>query len=138
MAVIYRSGLRTNRLNLVVNELGSAAGPTITTTGVSAGKLVIGTSSLSGASGILAEITLDTTPATVSGDVLTISGLPKSATASATGTAAKAELRNNAGTVIVSGLTVNTTGADIIISNTSITSGQTVQVTSGTITHPSS
>jgi hypothetical protein len=137
MAVIYRSGLRTNRLNLVVNELGSAAAPTIATTGVSAGSLVIGTSALSGATGVLATITLSTTPATVSGDVLTISGVPLSATASATGTAAKAELRNNAGTVIVSGLTVGTSNADIIISNTSITSGQTVQVTSGTITHPS-
>ncbi len=137
MSVIYRGALRTNRLNLVVNELGSAAAPTIATTGVSAGTLVIGTSSLSGATGVLATITLDTTPATVSGDVLTISGLPKTATAAATGTAAKAELRNNAGTVIVSGLTVGTSAADIIISNTSITSGQTVQVTSGTITHPS-
>lgn len=137
MSVIYRSGLRTNRLNLVVNELGSASAPTITTTGASAGSLVIGTSSLSGATGVLATIPLSTTPATVSGDVLTLSGTPLSATASATGTAAKAELRNNAGTVIVSGLTVGTSGTDIIISNTAITSGQTVQVTSGTITHPS-
>jgi hypothetical protein len=138
MAVIYRAGLRTNRLNLVVNELGTATGPTISTTGTAAGTLVIGTSALSGGTGVLATINLDTTPATVSGSVLTISGLPKSATASASGTAALAELRNNAGTVIVSGLTVGTSGTDIIISNTTITSGQTVQVTSGTITHPSS
>ena len=138
MSVIYRSALRTNRLNLVVNELGTATAPTISTTGTAAGSLVIGTSSLSGATGVLATITLDTTPATVSGDTLTISGLPKTTTASGSGTAAKAELRNNAGTVIVSGLTVGTTGTDIIISSTTITSGQTVQVTSGTITHPSS
>ena len=137
MSVIYASSLRTNRLNLVVNALGTATSPTISTTGTAAGTLVIGTSSLSGATGVLATITLDATPATVSGDVLTISGLPKSATASGSGTAAKAELRNNAGTVIVSGLTVGTTSADIIISSTTITSGQTVQVTSGTITHPS-
>ena len=138
MAVIYRAGLRTNRLNLVVNELGTATGPTISVTGTAAGTLVIGTSALSGGTGVLATITLDTTPATVSGNVLTISGLPKSATASNSGTAALAELRDNAGTVIVSGLTVGTSGTDIIISNTTITSGQTVQVTSGTITHPSS
>jgi hypothetical protein len=136
MAVTYRTGLRTNRLNLVVNELGTAAAPTIATTGVSAGTLVIGTSALSGATGVLATIPLSTTPATVSGDVLTLSGVPLSATASATGTAALAELRNNAGTVIVGGLTVGTTATNIIISNTAITSGQTVQVTSGTITHP--
>lgn len=136
MAVSYLAGLRTDRLRLVVNRLGSAAAPTITTTGVSAGNLVIGTSALSGATGVLATIPLSTTPATVSGDVLTLSGVPLSATASASGTAAKAELRNNAGDVIVGGLTVGTSGADVIISNTTITSGQTVQVTSGTITHP--
>ena len=136
MAVTYRTGLRTNRLNLVVNELGTATAPTISVTGTAAGTLVIGTSALSGATGVLATINLSTTPATVSGDVLTISGAPLSATASATGTAALAELRNNSGTVIVGGLTVGTSGTNIIISNTSITTGQTVQMTSGTITHP--
>lgn len=136
MAVVYRSGLRTNRLNLVLNELGSAAAPTIQTTGVSAGSLVIGTADLSGATGLLATIPLDTTPGTVSGDTLTIAGLPKTVTATASGTAAKAELRNNAGTVIVSGLTVGQDSADIIVSGTVITFGQVFQVTGGLITHP--
>lgn len=135
MAVTYSSSLKTNRMNLVVNALGTATSPTISTTGTAAGTLVIGTSALSGSTGVLATINLSTTPATVSGSVLTLSGTPLSATASATGTAALAELRNNAGTVIVSGLTVGTSGTDIIISSTSITSGQSVQVTSGTITH---
>lgn len=136
MAVTYLTSLRTNRLNLVVNALGTATAPTISVTGTLAGTLVIGTSALSGATGVLATINLSTTPATVSGDVLTISGVPLSATASATGTAALAELRNNAGTVIVGGLTVGTSATNVIISSTAITSGQTVQVTSGTITHP--
>lgn len=135
MAVNYLASLKTNRMNLVVNALGTATAPTISVTGTAAGTLVIGTSALSGSTGVLATITLNTTPATISGDVLTISGVPLSATASATGTAALAELRNNAGTVIVSGLTVGTSGTDIIVSSTAITSGQTVQVTSGTITH---
>jgi hypothetical protein len=90
---------------------------------------------LSGATGVLATIALGTTPGTVSGAVLTLSGTPLSATASATGTAAKAELRNNSGSVIVSGLTVGTSGSDIILDSTSITSGQTVTINSGTITH---
>lgn len=137
MAVVYRSGLRTNRLNLVLNELGSAAAPTIQTTGASAGSLVIGTADLSGATGVLATIPLETTPGTVSGDTLTIAGLPKSVTATASGTAAKAELRNNAGVVVVSGLTVGQASADIIVSGTVIASGQLFQVTGGTITHPS-
>lgn len=137
MAVVYRSGLRTNRLNLVLNELGSAAAPSIQTTGASAGSLVIGTADLSGATGVLATIPLNTTPGTVSGDTLTIAGLPKSVTATASGTAAKAELRNNAGVVVVSGLTVGQASADIIVSGTVIASGQLFQVTGGTITHPS-
>jgi hypothetical protein len=138
MAVSYLAALRTDRLRLVLNRLGTATAPTISTTGTAAGNLVIGTSALSGATGVLVTVPLSTTPASVSGDVLTLAGVPLSATASATGTAAKAELRDNAGNVIVSGLTVTASGGggDIIISSTSITSGQTVQVTSGTITHP--
>jgi len=83
----------------------------------------------------LATFTLSSTPGTVAGSVLTISGTPLTATASGTGTAALAEIRNNAGTVIVSGLTVGTSGADIIINATAVSTGQTVSLTSGTITH---
>jgi hypothetical protein len=136
MAVVYLAALRTARMNLVLNELGTASAPTIPTTGTAAGSLVIGTSALSGGTGVLATIPLPTTPASVSGDVLTLLGVPLSAAASGSGTAAKAELRDNAGNVIVGGLTVGTSGTDIIISNTTITAGQTVEVTSGTITHP--
>lgn len=121
----------------MLNELGSASAPVIATTGVSAGSLVIGTSDLSGANGVLATITLETTPAIVSGDTLIIAGLPKSVTATAGGTATKAELRNNDGTVIVSGLTVGQSNADIIVSGTVIAFGQVFQVTGGSITHPS-
>ena len=134
MAVTYSATVKTNRLNNVNDAVnsktyvaGSGAG--------SAGTLVIGTSALSGATGVLAAIPLNNPAATVSGSVLTIAGVPLSATATGTGTAALGELRNNAGTVIVSGLTVGTSGTDIVISSTAITSGQTVQVNSGTITH---
>lgn len=137
MTVNYAASLKTNRLNLVLNALGSATAPTIPTAGASAGSLVIGTSALSGATGVLATIPLPTTPATVAGSVLTIAGVPLSAVATGVGTAALAELRDNAGTVIVSGLTVGAagSGADIIINATSIAVGQTVQLNSGTITH---
>jgi hypothetical protein len=138
MPVTYLAALRTDRLRLVLNDLGTATAPTISTTGTLAGSLVIGTSALSGATGVLATVTLPTTPASVTGDVLTLLGVPLTATASATGTAAKAELRDNAGNAIVTGLTVTASGGggDVIISSVAITSGQTVQVNSGTITHP--
>jgi len=135
MAVTYATVVKTNRIQNVIDAIGSKT--YVVGSGTStAGSLVIGTSLLSGSTGILATITLSATPATiVSNTVLTLSGVPLSATASATGTAALAEIRNNAGTVIVSGLTVATSGGDITINSTAISSGQTVQITAGTITH---
>lgn len=134
MSVTYSSTLKTNRMQLVA-DLISGKTAASSTGSASAGSLVIGTSALSGATGVLATITLNATAGTVSGSVFTLSGTPLSATASATGTAAKAEFRDNGGNVIVSGLTVGTSATDIIINSTAISSGQTVQVTSGTITH---
>lgn len=137
MAVVYNDTLKTNRLQLMSDLV---AGKTFTASGgaASAGQLVIGTSSLSGGTGVLATIALTTAPFTVSGTgtvIATLAGVPLSVAASATGTAAKAELRNNSGTTVCSGLTVGTSGSDINLTSTSITSGQTVTVTSGTITH---
>lgn len=97
------------------------------------GQLVIGTSALSGATGVLATITLQKPSFTISGGVATLAGTP-SATISASGTAALAELRDSAGATIVSGLTVGTGGTDITVGTTTFTSGVTVTVSSGTIT----
>lgn len=134
MGVIYRSNERTNRMNVVNDAINSKTYAAGTGTG-SAGSLVIGTSALSGATGVLATITLQNPAGTVSGDVLTLAGVPLSATASASGTAAKAEIRNNAGTVICGNLTVGTSASDVTVNTVTVTSGQTVTVTAGTITH---
>jgi hypothetical protein len=134
MSVTYSSTLKTNRMQLVADLIATKTAAA-STGSATAGSLVIGTSGLSGATGVLATVPLGATPGTVSGAVLTLSGTPLTATASATGTAAKAELRNNAGTAIVTGLTVGTSASDVIVDNTSINSGQTVTVSSGTITH---
>lgn len=134
MAVNYSATLKTNRMQLVADLIASKVAAASTGT-ATAGTLVIGTSALSGATGVLATVTLPATAFTVSGSVATLQGVPLTTTATGTGAAALAELRNNAGTVIVSGLTVGTSLTDIIISSTAITSGQTVQVNSGTLTH---
>jgi len=134
MAVTYSATLKTNRMQLVADLIASKVAAASTGT-ASAGYIVIGTSALSGTTGVLVSYTLSATPGTVSGAVLTISGTPLTATAGATGTAALAEIRNNAGTVIVSGLTVGTSGTDLIINATAISTGQIVTLTSGTITH---
>lgn len=134
MSVVYAATLKTNRMQLVSDLVDSKVAAASTGAG-SAGQLVIGDSTLSGATGVLATIALPNPPFTIAGAVATLAGVPLSAAASASGTAAKAEIRNNAGTVIVSGLTVGTAATDIILGTTTISSGGTVTITSGTITH---
>lgn len=136
MSVVYSSTLKNNRMQLVADLIAGKTAASSTGT-ATAGVLVIGTSALSGATGVLTSFTLGTTPGTVSGGVLTLSGTPLTATASGTGTAAKAELRDNAGNVIVSGLTVDiaANSPNIVINATAISSGQSVTLSSGTITH---
>jgi hypothetical protein len=113
-------------MTAVLTAIDAGAGP---------GTLVIGTSALSGATGVLATIPLADPSASVAAGVLTLLGMPKSAAAVAAGTAAKAEIRDSNGTVVVSGLTVGTSATDIIINSVAISVGQTIQINSGTITH---
>lgn len=134
MSVVYASTLKTNRMQLVADLISSKVAAASTGSAL-AGQLVIGTASLSGATGVLATIPLSATAGTVSGNVFTLAGVPLSVAASASGTAALAEFRNNAGTTVVSGLTVGTSATDIILGTTTITSGGTVTITAGTITH---
>ncbi len=133
MTVVYNTTVKSTRMQMVADYIDSKTLQP-STGAPAAGKLVIGTSALSGATGVLATLTLPTPCGTVSNGVLTLGTVP-SAAATAGGTAAKAEIRNNADTPIITGLTVNTLNADILIATTTIASGQTVQVTSGTITH---
>lgn len=110
------------RLNADVTALGSGA------------KLVLGTSALNGTTGVLGTITLGATAGTVSNGVLTISGLPLNASGVVPGTLAKAELRTSADVVIVTGLTIGTSGADIIVGTTTVNSGNVLTISSATVT----
>lgn len=124
MAVIYAAAVRTARMNEVLDAINAGSG---------AGKLKIGTSAMGST---LATLTLADPAGTVSGDILTFDFDPDiSTTASATGTAAAATITDSDDNVIVSGLTVGTSGTNIILDSTSITNGQTVTITTGTITH---
>jgi hypothetical protein len=135
MSITYSTTVGNNRLQTVIDAIDGKTFVTGSGTGA-AGSLVIGTSALSGATGVLATIPLSLPCGTKSGKVLTIAGVPLSTTASASGTAAKAELRNSSGTVIADGLTVGTSSADVIVVSTTVGSGQTLSVTSAAITHP--
>ena len=85
---------------------------------------------------VLVTITLADPSFTESGGVITMAGVPKSGVAANTGTAAVARIKEGGGTTtIINNLSVGTSGSDINLNSTSITSGQTVTITAGTITH---
>jgi hypothetical protein len=138
MSVTYGSTLKNKRMQLVADLIAGKTAAA-STGSATTGTLVVGDNTLSGATGVLATWTINTgITGGVSGAVLDILSWLAAATvnASATGTAAKAEVRDNGGNVIVGGLTVGTSGTDIIISpSTSITNGNPVQVTAASITH---
>lgn len=122
MAVTYSTAVKNARLSAVVTAIG--------TTGV----LEIGTS---GMGTVLATLPLSNPAGTVASGVLTFSGFPKSdSSAAADGTAASARIRTSTGGVdLVTGLTVGTSGADILIDNVSIITGETITINSASITH---
>lgn len=125
MPANYRASLKTTRMNDVVTDIGAS------------GKLKF----LDASDVVLVTFALAATAGTVSGSVLTFSDANGAtagvlnANATAAGTAAKAVVTKSDDTVVISGLTVGTSGADFIIDNTSIAVGQGVTVNSATITH---
>lgn len=125
MALNYSTTVKNSRLSAVVTALGAT------------GKLVIGTSALAGAVGVLVEVPFSNPAFNVAAGAMTVNALPRTTVAAATGIANKVELRDGAGTVVASGLTIGLTGsgADVIINALEISMGQDVQVTVGTITH---
>jgi len=123
MSVTYATALKTTRMTDVVAAIDASGD----------GVLNIGTA---GMGTLLATFTLSATCGTVTGAVLTFSGTPLvDASAANTNTAASAEVRTGGGTLIISGLTVGTSGADINLASVAITAGQSVTITSATITH---
>lgn len=84
---------------------------------------------------VLVTITLADPSFTEASGVITMAGAPKSGVAGNVGTAAAARVKDGGGTVKINNLTVGASGSDINLSSTSITSGQTVTLSSGSITH---
>jgi hypothetical protein len=124
MPINYSNTIKNARLEVVRAALASG------------GEIVIGTAALAGAVGILVRIPLSTTVGVISDGVLTLNALPRTGTATASGTAALAELRNASNVVVASGLTVGTApGNNITINADAISTGQTVQVSAGVVTH---
>lgn len=124
MPVTYSNAVKVARMAAVVAQAGSTA------------VLEIGTA---GMGTVLATINLGNpiAGAAAGAGILTLSGFPRSDTAAdATGTAAAARIRTaTGGADIITGLTVGTSGADIILDNLSIATGQTVTMVSAVFTH---
>lgn len=122
MAVTYTTAVKNARLEAVVTQIGAT------------GVLEIGTT---GMASILATIALGNPAGTAASGVLTFSGFPRSDTsADNSGTAAAARIRTaSGGTDVITGLTVGTSAADIILDSVSLTAGQTVTINSASITH---
>jgi hypothetical protein len=121
MAVTYSTAVKNARLDVV------------TTQALTAAILEIGTA---GMATVLATIALANPIApAAAGGILTLT-MPRSDTsADATGTAAAARLRTGGAVDIITGLTVGLTGSNINLDNLSINVGQTVTISSATITH---
>lgn len=123
MAITYSSAVKDARMNAVKDAIDGDVG---------AGFIEICTAAYAS---VLATIALSDPCGSVSAGVLTLT-MPKSDTsADNTGTAAIARIKDNSGDVIVSGLTVSTSGADINLTSLAITTGDTVTLTAATLTH---
>jgi len=121
MAIVYSTSLKNANLANVVSAIGSA------------GKIEIGTA---GMASVLAVIELGNPAGTVAGGVLTFSGFPRSdLSADASGTAAEARIRTSGNVDVITGITVGTSGTDIILDSVAILAGQTVTLTAASITH---
>ncbi len=123
MAVIYSTTVKNSRMTVVRDAIDG---------GSSGGTLEIGTT---GMASVLAIIPLADPCGAVATGVLTFT-MPQSDTnADASGTAAEARIKDSSGTVVLSGLTVGTSGANINLSSVGITAGDTVTLNSAAITH---
>lgn len=123
MAVTYTTAVKTARMQAVADLLDAGAG---------SAKLEV----LDAADVLLAEFTLPEPCGTVTGAVLTLDFDPDiSDSANATGTAAKAQIKDGSGVAQITGLVVGVGSGEVQLDSVSITAGQTVTITAGTITH---
>lgn len=129
MAIAYSTALRNARLNQVTASVDAGSG---------AGLLRIydGTRPATGGTPttLLAELTFsDPSFGAASGGVLTASAITQDAAANATGTATWFRVVDSAGTFVMDG-NVGTSGSDLNLNSTSISTGVAVSITSFVLT----
>ena len=127
MTVSYNAALQAQRMDDVIAAFDASVEPATLEIGTAAMAATLVSTPLADPS-----FSRGGTPPNVA---LTLLGTPRSANATGTGTAAAARIKNGDGTIVASGLTVGTSSADVILNSLSITTGQQVSISSGTITH---
>ena len=90
---------------------------------------------LTAADVLLAVFGLDAAGGTIAGGVWTLVFDADTVAAVEAGVATKAQIKTNGDVADITGLTVGTGGADIILDNDNIASGQNITLTSAEITH---
>src|SRR4051812_28808141 len=118
MSVIYNVAVKTDRMEATMAYFAN-------------GSLEI----LDASDTVLATFGLSADAGAVSGAVWTLEFDSASVTASASGTATKAQIKTSGASAHLTGLTVGTSGSDINLTDVTLTSGQTVTLSSATITH---
>jgi len=122
MAINYITALKTTRMQDVIDAIDIGT----------AGTLEIATAAFAT---VLAIVPLSHPSFSVSGDTITLLGVPHSVAAANSGTAAVARIKTSAGTVIVNNMSVGTSATDVVLNSTTIMAGQTVTITAGSIEH---
>ena len=131
MAIAYSTTLRNAMLDAITTAAGNAA----------LLRIYDGSRPATGgtATTLLAELTCGTPfAASASGGVLTLGSITQDSSANATGTATWFRIVKSDGTTHVLDGSVGTSGSDLNLTTTSITSTQPVSVTSFTITEGNS
>lgn len=126
MSVIYNIPTINARLAAVVANIDAGAGP---------GQMRL----MATSTATVALIQLNKPSGVVGGGILAFLGLPVTAptlvTTSSSNPLATADIEDSTGTIVVSGLTVGlSTAYDIVMATTSVLSGQSITLTSATIT----
>jgi len=123
MAVNWNAPSKSARMNAGLAQIDANPSPAM---------IEIGTV---GMAQVLAVLQLAKPSFTESGGVLTMAGAPRSGVATLTGIAAAARIKDGGGTIVVTGLTVGTSGTDIVLNSTAINNFQTVTLNSFALTH---
>lgn len=119
MAVTYSTAMKTVRMTATRDEMAN-------------GTLEIGTA---GMASVLATFGLSADGGDVSGAVWTLEFDAATVSAGNDGTAAAARIKDSGGTAEITGLTVGTSGTDIVFDSVSFSTGQNVTLSSAAITH---